>query len=74
MSNLFTAVSVEQQEIVAGGRRRRLRPARPFIVVSPTIKTANITTVQIAGNDLNGRGRGNSNQSNRQDAYTAVSQ
>ena len=31
MSNLFTAVSAEQQEMVAGGRGRRDRRPAPFI-------------------------------------------
>ncbi|MTJ14807.1 hypothetical protein FJR11_19950 [Anabaena sp. UHCC 0187] len=56
MSNLFTAVSVEQQEIVAGGRRNR--PARPIVVVESP-KITNIFALQIGGNfaTIGGRGR-----------------
>ncbi|MGB3422755.1 MAG: hypothetical protein WBA52_20450 [Dolichospermum sp.] len=65
MSNLFTAVSVEQQEIVAGGRRN----SRPIVVVEPKITTINNVVFQ--GNFNASRG-GNPRQSNRSDIYNYV--
>ena len=54
MSNLFTAVSAEQQEIVAGGS---LNPT-----ASPRITVAPFTVVQIAGIDNKSRGGRTSNR------------
>jgi hypothetical protein len=62
MSYLFTAVSAEQQEMVAGGRRGR----RPSIVVAPKIAT--VTQLNINGTfqnvDRNGRNRNKTEQDN----------
>jgi len=66
MSYLFTAVSAEQQEMVAGGRRGR----RPIVVVEAP-KTTTITNVVIQGN-LNLSRAGNPYQSNESKIFNYV--